>query len=250
MAIHHPHNHPIHEQLDRQYDRCLAPSRHSRIKQRWSTEPALAGLGIDEILDICATPTDAQNPVVRALIARHQDDDTDATTILLIALLPSLTRIESTFTPRQRRDDAYSALWAAAGHLLATVDPEYEPTSANGCPRALISHLATRLRSSKRSLEPEHRNLCRRYQRDGLPTVVSLDASRIDPAARDFESQVFARLELERLAFIVDTGQISRHQWNQLLKHRLGDVPRSNALRINAHRTTAQLAHLVGHEAA
>ena len=250
MAIHHPHIHPIHEQLDRHYHHCLAPSRHARIKQRWANDPSLAGLGIDEILDICATPTAQQNPIVQALIRRHQADDTDATTVLLIALLPSLIRIEATFTTRQRRDDAYSDLWAAAGHLLATIDPDHEPISATGRPRPLISNLATRLRTSKRVLEPETRNQYRRYRRGSHPVIVSLDTSRIQIAARDFEPQVFAALELERVAHAVTTGQLPRHRWLQLLEHRLGDQPGTPAVRVGAHRAATQLAELVGHEAA
>jgi hypothetical protein len=250
MAIHHPHKHPIHQQLDRRYHRCLAPSRHARIKQRWATDSALAGLGVDEILDICATPTARQNPIIQALIRRHQADDADATTVLLIALLPSLIRIEATLSPRQRRDDAYSALWAAAGHLLATIDPEHEPVSENGCHRPLISDLATRLRTSRRVLEPEVRNECRRYQRDTQPVIVSIDTSRIQIAVRDFEPQVFAAMELERVAHAVSSGQLPRHRWLQLVEHRLGNQAGSNAVRVGAHRAAAQLAELVGHEAA
>lgn len=250
MAIHHPHTHPIHQQLDRQYRRCLAPSRHARIKRRWSTDPALNDLGIDEMLDICTTPDERQNPIVRALIRRHQADDTDATTVLLIALLPSLTRIEATMSERHRRDDAYSALWAAAGHLLATIDPDHEPRNTSGRRRPLIADLATRLRDSRRTLEPEWRNQCRRNRRNGYPVIVSLDTSRIQITVRDFEPQVFAAMELERVAHAVTTEQLPRRRWLQLVEHRFGDTPRSTTLRVGAHRATTQLAHLVGHEAA
>lgn len=250
MTIRHAAQHPIHHLLDHQYRRCLTPTRHARIRTRWANEPALAGLAIPSILDTCAEATVDQNPIVRALLRLHQHGDSDATTVLMVALRPSVARVAQTFGAHRLRDDAYSTLWAAAGHLLATTDPDVDPRNDAGAPRVLLSHLATRLRASYRLLDTDDRNQNRRYRRGQLPTIVTLDPGIHDAAVGNVENQAIARCELRRVADAVNNGVIGHARWRQLVHHRLTNRPSTPAIRVGAHRAASQLAVLVGHEAA
>lgn len=250
MTIRHPAQHPIHQILDHQYRRCLAPTRHSRIRTRWADEPALAGLSIPAIIDTCADATVDQNPIVRALLRLHQHGDADATTMLMVALRPSVSRVAQSFSAHRHQDDAYSTLWAAAGHLLATTDAELDPRDEAGEPRVLLSFLATRLRASYRLLDTDDRNQNRRYRRGQLPTIVALDPGVHDTAGGNVENQAVAMYELHRVADAVNNGVIGQARWKQLVHHRLSTQPSTPAIRVGAHRAASQLAVLVGHEAA
>lgn len=246
--------------LEQHYQRCNSPRRRAQVMTRWATIPALAGLSPDDIIDICERPTIDQNPVVAALIGLHQNGDHDATTVLMTVLRPMVL---ATAVKRcgRRIDDAVDNDWAAVGHMLGSIDADSEPLDANGQPDVFLTHLGKRLGLSRRRLDPPaQRWLIRRQRGTGPKFVLSHPGAisgefeiRGGPTTdTSVEDEVLARIELDRIARVVATGQIPRSRWNQLVAHRVSPHPEtvaSGQTRVAVHRTAHRLARLVDHAA-
>jgi len=246
MSIRNHDSHPIGAHLHMQYQRCVGPHRHDAIIRRWVTDPALAGLRIDDIIKLCSQATVDQNPVIAALLRLHQHGDIDATTVLLIVLHPIAVKVAVSSHGGDR--DHLSTIWAAVAHLLATVDPDADTTDADGDQRPFLAYLASRLRASRRALDPGGRSQTHRQ------TITCLDPLRIngeisDPQIPDVADHALVLVELGRLANAVTTGQIRRDRWQQLVEHRVHERAASSTDRVRTMRTSRRLAHLVNHAA-
>ncbi|WP_420451742.1 hypothetical protein [Ilumatobacter sp.] len=248
--------------LEQRFGRCNSPRRRNQILDRWAAIPALAGRTPTEIIDICAQPGVEQNPVVAALVRLHQDVDDDATTILMTALRPILLASAGTRCPSHVDDHTVDSDWAALAHVLATVDPTIEPTDRDGQPVAFISYLGYRLGLSRRQLDPAARRWITRRQRNMVlgatipprdPTTYEFDLQAGTTHASAVEDGALARIELDRIATAVSSGQIPRSRWDQLVAHRVHELTRPDdtpgRTRVAVHRTATRLAWLVDHAA-
>lgn len=248
--------------LEQRFARCNSPRRRNQILERWTGIAALDGRTPIEIINICGQPDAAQNPVVAALITLHQHGDEDATTILMTALRPMLLASAGTRCASHLDDDTLDSDWAAVAHVLATIDPTVEPTDSDGQPVVFIAHLGHQLGLSRRKLDPAARRWITRRQRNMIlgPTIPPRDPTTYEfdlqaGATHDsaVEDGALARIELDRIATAVTNGQIPRSRWNQLIAHRIHELPHHDntpgCTRVAVHRTATRLAYLVDHAA-
>lgn len=249
-------------QLHRQLEHCRTPSRHRSILRRWSdSQPTLADMTIDTIIDVCRRETIDQNPMVTALIALHQAGDDDATTVLLSVCRPVVYGIahhahRSTSTEGNHGADPTS-YWAALGHVLATIDPT-PPVSEGGRPKVFLAHIGAAVFQCRKQLDASERRRHRYNRRRGDNRVVALTDEIIDEqherrCAHELhlvEDAALARIELARIADAVRTGAIGAERWRRLVDHRieLRTAP-SSTERVAVHRTAAKLSSLVDHAA-
>ena len=228
---------------------------------RWATIPGLAGLAPDDIIDICSRPTTDQNPVVAALIELHQTGDLDATTVLMTVLRPMVIASAMKRRGRHLDDEVLDNDWAAVAHTVGTIDPHRKPTDSEGKPEVFLAHLGKRIGLSRRRLDPTTQRWLIRRQRGTGPRFILFhpDATsgefevRGDPTVETgVEDEVLARIELDRIARVVASGQIPRSRWEQLVAHRVDEHPDTVATgrtRVAVHRTAHRLAQLVDHAA-
>jgi len=249
----------ITEQLADDFQFCSSPRRQTRIVARWANTPALAGLDPKTIIDICERATFEQNPIVAALIRKHQDRDADATTVLMTTLRPMVISVASTRSFGRLTDEMLDNYWAAIGYMLATIDPAIDPVDRYGNPQLFITHLAGLITASRRSLDPTERRWRERRERGHIevPLPDHTKASHhvsgsagLATSATAVEDDAIARLELGRIADVVSTGAIDTDRWNQLVNHRVNndvDGVASCRVRVAVYRTSNHLAALVDH---
>ncbi|WP_373068708.1 hypothetical protein [Gemmatimonas sp.] len=227
---------------------------------RWATNTALTGHTPSDIVDICHRPTTDQNPVVAALITLHQNSDDDATTILMAALRPMVLAAATIRRPGPIRNETIDNDWVAVAHVLATIDPTEEPTDSDGQPIVYFAFLGQQIGRSRRTFDPSARRWLVRHQR-GMPlggtvpphdpTTYEFDLRAGTTPASAVEDGAIAIIELRRIVHVVNSGQIPRSRWEQLVAHRISD-PRGAppaGTRVAVHRTAHRLAYLVDHAA-
>lgn len=247
--------------LEQHYRRCNSPRRRTRIMTRWADIDALAGLAPDEIVDICSRPTTDQNPVVAALIALHQHGDVDATTVLMTVLRPMVLAAAKTRRKGHINSHVIDNDWAATAHTIGTTDPTIEPVDADGHPVVFLTYLGNQIGYSRRRFDPAAQRWLARRQRGTKPTLALLqhdsssdgaDTEGSSTSDTAVEDAALARIELDRIATVVTTGQLPRSRWDQLVAHRIDHQPdtiASTTTRVAVHRTANQLARLVDHAA-
>lgn len=246
--------------LEADYRHCNSPRRRTRLMTRWAPIPALSGLTPTGIVNACEAATFDQNPIVEALIRLHQDGDEDATTVLMTALRPivigAIRRRGSVVS-----HDVLDNDWAAVAHTLATIDPGQPPADSEGRPLLYLNYLGNRISHSRRKIDPATRRWLVRRQRDAAVTQTLIDADlasddsdlrQCSTTATCVEDHAIARVELDRIARAVATGQLPRSRWEQLVDHRITsdrDTVASGRTRVAVHRTANRLALLVDHAA-
>lgn len=262
-------------QLRRRLEHCLTPRRHRTITDRWAANPALAGIGIHDMLTTCRRSTIEQNPIVGALISLHQSGDDDATTVLLSACRPILYGIvhHARRTADATESEATNSAnyWTALSHVLATMDPS-PPVDADGRPKPFLAQIGVNLFGARKQIDASERRRHRFNRAENHPTrprnddTISQDDNRIVALTddiideqhdrrwaneiHDLEQQVLCRLELTRIADAVRSGAVSIHRWQRLVEHRIASSGASSgADRIAVHRTSTKLAELVDHAA-
>lgn len=251
----------ITSRIELHYQRCNGSRRRSQMMTRWATIPPLARLTPDDIIDICSRSTTDQNPVVASLIRLHQNGDEDATAVLMTALRPMVIASAVKRRGRHLDDEVLDNDWAAVAHTLGTIDPDRAPTDSEGEPEVFIAHLGKRIGLSRRQLDPTTQRWLIRHQRGTGPRFILFQP---DPTSGEFEitgdrtvetdveDEVLARIELDRIARVVASGQIPRSRWDQLVAHRVDEHPDEVATgrtRVAVHRTAHRLAQLVDHAA-
>lgn len=249
--------------LEQRFARCDSPRRRQQIVARWADIAALAGRTPGDIIGLCEQRSIEQNPVVAALIALHQSGDDDATTVLMTALRPMLLASAGTRCTGHLNDDELDQDWAAVAHVLATIDPAIEPTDSDGQPMVLIAHLGQQIGLSRRKLDPAARRWMVRRQRNLIlgptipprdPTTYEFDLQAGSTHNSSVEDGALARIELDRIAAVVSSGQIPRSRWDQLVAHRVHELHHNDddtpgRTRVAVHRTATRLAWLVDHAA-
>ncbi len=243
--------------LDEQFEHLERHHPRHRILDRWADDPALAGRTPHDVVALCAESTLEQNPVVSALLRRHQSGDPDAGTVLLRALRPMLKAVVEFRYPKIT-DDLIDNYWSAASHLIGATDPDLEPVERDGTPMPFITHLGNRLHQHTRDLDPAARRWRERCRRgdNAIPLDVTRRSHEIADhdtrqTATTVEDAAIARLELTQVADAVRNGGIAADRWRQLVEHRLGATvaPATGAERVAVHRTATRLAGLIGHAA-
>lgn len=248
--------------LQRRLQHCLTPRRHQAITHRWSTtHPALAGIGIADMLDTCRRRTVEQNPIVAALIELHQSDDDDATTVLLSACRPLFygvvrhaQRCASTDGTSGTQTTNY---WAALGHVLATIEPT-PPVDGDGRPKPFLDEIGIALFRTRKQIDASERRRHRYNRAGGDNRIIALTDEIVEEQhhrrwadeLHDIENQALCRIELSRIADVVRSGTVSLQRWQRLVDHRITPLGASSpADRVAAHRTATKLAELVDHAA-
>lgn len=250
-------------QLESHLRRCSSPRRQARIHTRWAHIAALNTLSCDDILRLCRSGSVEQNPIVAALLRLHQAGDEDASTLLLGALRPLVALFARRRSGGRLNAQFVDTFWAAAGHMLATVDADHDPVNDDAGPTTLLAYLGQRLSCSHAHLDSGTRRQHRRSQRGDnelvRPGEFPLDFTDADhhvvaTSADIVEVAALSHLEFERVAIVVRDGLIDAERWNELLEHRLGSdercAPVSTQRRVAVHRTSQRLAELVDHVAA
>lgn len=246
--------------LEADFRRCYSPRRRTRLMTRWADTRALSGLTPTDIIDICEAATFDQNPIVEALIRLHQDGDEDASTVLMTALRPivigAIRRRGSVVS-----HDVLDNDWAAVAHTLATINPSEPPVDCEGRPLLYLNYLGNRISHSRRKIDPATRRWLARRQRDAAVTqpLIEADLASDDSETRQcstsatcVEDHAIARVELDRIARAVATGQLPRSRWEELVDHRIireRNTVASGRTRVAVHRTANRLALLVDHAA-
>jgi hypothetical protein len=114
------------DRLDRDWSRLLRSSAAANALDRWSSDPALAGVGsLQDLLDrrAAAGPVEA-DAVLRALVTRARHDQVAVRT-LLQAVIPGLHRLARTVG--RGSDDAAAELVGLAWDRIATFPVERRP---------------------------------------------------------------------------------------------------------------------------
>lgn len=246
-------------QLERHFDRLGRHHPQRRLLARWANDPHLAGRTATDIIDLCRERSLDQNPVVAALLTRHQDGDADAGTVLLTAMQPMVKRVIALRHRVPLNTGLLDNYWAAASHLIGSTSPTVEPVDRHGRPTPFISYLGDRLHHHLRRLDPEMRRHHDRVHTGRISILPagfrSDDRAAIHPdshtSATAVEDAAIARIELTRVRTAVEQGQITAERWQRLVEHRLGDTAtvRSSGERVAVHRTGIRLADLIGHAA-
>ena len=178
-----------------------------------------------------------------------------------MATHPSLTSNAAAIRrPGPIRDETLDNDWAAVAHVLATIDPTIEPTDSDGQLIVFFTYLGQQIGRSRRTFDPAARRWLVRHQR-GMPlggtvpphdpTTYEFDLRAGTTPASAVEDGAIAIIELRRIAHVVNSGQIPRSRWEQLVAHRISD-PRGAppaGTRVAVHRTAHRLAYLVDHAA-
>ncbi|MFN3256220.1 MAG: hypothetical protein ACE37B_11025 [Ilumatobacter sp.] len=245
-------------QLERHFELLTRHQAQKRLLARWGNDPTLAGRTPTAILDLCEQCTIDQNPVVAALLTRHQAGDPDAGTVLLTAMRPMIKRVITLRHHTALNRDMLDNYWSAASHLIGSVDPAVRPVRRDGEPTPFLSYLGDRVYTHLRKLDPAGRRFEDRKREDKL--IVPVDTSQHDhdyvhpsnrTSASSVEDAAIARVELDRVRDAVDNGAIAADRWQRLIEHRLGVAPAARTAkdRVAIHRTACQLAGIVGHAA-
>ncbi|MEM1334383.1 MAG: hypothetical protein AAGG08_13105, partial [Actinomycetota bacterium] len=119
-----------------------------------------------------------------------------------------------------------------------------------------------RLTASRNTIDPDARRWIARRQRKMLlggiippedPTTYVFDLKVGTTHHAAVEDQALARVELDRIAEAVTSGQIPQSRWDELVAHRVRrercDTDVAGRTRVAVHRTATRLAHLVDHAA-
>jgi hypothetical protein len=245
-------------QLERHYQYCNSPRRQHDLATRWADDPALGGLTPADMIDVCERGTLDQNPIVAALIRRHQHGDPDAGTIVLTAMRPMIKAVAHRRHGPRLTDDLLDSYWGAAGHLIGSVNPEVPPRNPAGHTVVFMTYLGNHLVTNLRQFDPAARRWHDRRQAgraevpvrfDQHDTIAGLDQR--DRTVASVEHDVLARLELDEIAEVIEQGHISQDRWQQLLEHRLGisTTPTDARTRVAVHRTAHRLSNIIGHAA-
>lgn len=251
------HQHPITAGVNDAMRRLQAPHRRRRLQVRWSNQPHLAGLDLDDITSQCAAPSTEHNQIVTNLINLHQHDDPDATTVLLYICCP----IVISCARHSAHPDAIGNHWAGAGHVLATYDTGRQSAYTDGTPRPHLHQLADLIRSRARTLDPLARNTYRRHRRGnpqvviGLPTLPGRNSDDLhhipmwahDPGQDPTADAAIHHLALTQVGNCVRDGHITPDHLHQLIAHRVTHTRRGSTSteRTAVMRTGRRLAAYV-----
>ena len=243
-------------QLERHFERLTRPHAQRRLLARWANDCDLAGRTPTDIIDLCEQATIDQNPVVAALLTRHQAGDPDAGIVLLTAMQPMVKSIIALRHSGGLSRHVLDNYWSAVAHLIGTIDPTNPPHDRDGQPTLFVSYLGNLVYSHLRKLDPASRRFQDRKREGRLLVTVDLNPNghihphhRTEPSA--VEDAAIARIELARLLEAVDHGDVTADRWQQLVEHRLGiaPTPRTASDRVAIHRTANRLAGIIGHAA-
>ena len=224
---------PIAAGVDRRFHACCQPNRARRIQQRWQHDPALAGHDAAHLRRTISGPTAAGNPALAALLRAHQDDDADATSILLAAFIPYVCSDPAIRITPERVADR----WAALAHLLAVVDPAEADRRDETRPflRVLVGRMRRNMTRFSYGTEPG----C-------VPVndaILERHGRRTPPAA--VEDQALARIDLTVIAGHLHDGTITATRWRRLVDDRIhGHADRRG--RSSIRHTARRLAVLTG----
>jgi hypothetical protein len=185
----------------------LCTRRHSpAIIERWSVEPAIAGVLPADIIELIAKPTrPGSNEAFAALARLGQQNDTDAVVAMLAGLRLGLWGVAHTRC--RKPDEAFDELLAHTTLILSRLDPSVD---------RLYDRILGRARAAVLRVQ--------RHQMIETPSAdmyrFRSNSHRDDPVG----DQVVARLSLSHLAQLADDGAIDRMEWNTLVAVRLADV--------------------------
>jgi hypothetical protein len=238
---------PVTHQLVALFARCRSSTRQRRIQARWARFPALADVGVDELVAVLGDPDRPDhNRVCADLLRAHQGGDYDASVVLLVACRPLVLALVQ---PRHG-DDQFPRLWAAVAKALATTTPDQ--VEAN--PKPFLVTLIGRLR---RDCRRQHEAQARGFVPTGFDdTSVAIHLDRL--CARSMLSRVeddaIARLYLRSIGDQLRRGDLAIEDWRQLVHlSRLERDPARGAsdsrVRTRMMRLRRELAHAVGYAA-
>lgn len=180
--------------------------RSIRIVQRWSREPAIAGVVPADLIELIAKPTHlGSNDALAALARLGQQGDNDAIVAMLAGVRLGLWGV--VHSRCNHRDDAFDELLAHTTFILRRLDPTLD---------RLYDRVLGRARAAVLRVH--------RHQMIETPCADMFrfrsNSRREDPVG----DQVVARLSLSQLARLANDGAIDLDAWNTLVAVRLAEV--------------------------
>jgi hypothetical protein len=192
--------------------------RARRLTIRWEHDPHLHGRTPAELLDTLTRRGHADHDnIVRGLITRSQDQDEDATVLLLTALRPGLWKLAHAYH-RARLSDAFDDLVVNAVHVISRIDPTLD---------RLYNRILGRVRAatSRGPVGPDEEPIA---ELDDFPSTRD----------SDIDDQLEARDTLRRLGQLRDADVLHEAEWNDLVAIRVQGIYARDVAR---GRTTNQV---------